>query len=1289
MGIKRQSGFALAIALSLMAFVLLLILSLSSFVAVEQHSAKIAKQQLSARQNALAGLQIAMGELQMRLGPDQRATASADILKVENNPYTLVWHSDATKTWDSTALDWIDNGDSPDFALPLVSVDPAKLGSLISNIGEFDDTQLDNPDSPAIDLMAVTNPSDGTLTSLKGERRPLTGSHGAVSGNYAWVAQAESLKANLKSEHGGTVTTDATGNLVASGHKLALVETSRRLSVFPYANAAGVEMPDGSTPFSSIDPVAADGSLNTAYFDKIEKASSLSDLLSSGILTPATTSGTTAEQLAPYQNHFTLNSKGVLSDAKNGGLRRDLSRGLDDQYFEKLHSVPVFGVDRDGNVTADGINEPVGDQWKFFRDFYNFYRPVDDGLVSDLNDQNIFYGLDDVTTPNPSTRMRFTDVNRHINHIYNSPDGTNSNDRSYNVSYADAVTPLTVHNNQRVRDNGNSDLTITDESWYVYTPELRPVFLRKSIKIGIQTRQTTSADFVDPSDPNVGKYILQFKVYPSMILWNPFNVSIDLDPTNNGSSLSNNPLANGEVIKFQAVSGGIRFPIDITTGGNTESYTFDIRTISPRLRVVGNKAFDELSIPKKIGPGEVIIFGLRDSYLMNLYEWTANNGSTQIKIDDTTLRRASGGLINRNMSNEGWEAGAGLWGSVFHLFPAASGYGVSEDNGLIYESRYLLGGNTPEEVYLEGNATIIIRKSDRTAGAADEYSWSGKISGRDSSNTSPERGYFTALFDSFHQATNSDLIYIDEDVSLGAAAGLTNADSFPFYQIDFRGRTLSDEAGPLNSYGNPAVSAFANVNYLGTMPLGLKGRGYDTWQDVKALYIPERLSINVPLDPFSERDAATGAGYYGSSFDNDGESSSRITLYDIPRHPIVSAGDFKNLVFSWFEDAPPRPIGASWPNATLANLSDTYIKSHEPGNSYAVGAGCDTSYYYNDTLFDAYFFSGVPSEERDNNSTLRNQTFPYGTEFNQDYVDTHKPLANTRLTYYGTPNVDNLRGLANNADKTTDDGFEKAAAHLMIDAPFNINSTSPKAWQAILSSFRSQSVIGVEQDYSSKTNYTGTGSPFVDNFIPSGDDNDLYAGHRRLLDDQLANLSNELIDEIRNRGVAQTLGGFLNRSNDSSNSDEQLMSRIDKAILDAGLNTSQRIAISTQDDAELTPRPNETQDQAHMFAQSLAPETGAGLPGYLKQQDILRPLAPIMTARGDTFTIRSYGESVDPITGAVNGKAWCEAVLQRVPDYIDDTTAAWDLPAPNSNNAKFGRKLKIIHFRWLSEDDIS
>ena len=1263
MGIKRQSGFALAIALSLMAFVLLLILSLSSFVVVEQHSAKIAKQQLSARQNALAGLQIAMGELQMRLGPDQRATASADILKVENNPYTLVWHSDATKTWDSTALDWIDNGDSPDFALPLVSVDPAKLGSLISNIGEFDDTQLDNPDSPAIDLMAVTNPSDGTLTSLKGERRPLIDPNGAVTGNYAWVAQDESLKANLKTEHGGTVTKDANGNVVDSGHKLALVETSRRLSVFPYANAAGVEMPDGSTPFSSIDPVAADGSLNTTYFDKIEKASTLIDLITSEILQPANTTGTTAEKLAPYQNHFTLYSKGVLADSKNGGLRRDLSRGLDDQYFEKLHGVPVFGVDRDDKVIADGINDPVGDQWKFFRDFYNFYRPVDDGLVDDLGDENIQYGLNDSTSVATSTRMRAGEeyVNSEINYMFSRSHGGGDN-----PSYSTAITP-TVLNQQ---PSG-----VNEDSWYLFTPHVRPVVLRKEIRLGLSSKIYTNPK--DPSDPNNGKYILQFKIYPAMVLWNPFNVTIDMAP-----SSSTNPLANTTALKFH-VGGSIDIPIKVNGG---DVYEVSVGSLAPYLVTYSEENFG--SRPREMRPGEVVALGLGDTYTSYLEPWY--NG----KDFD-----AAGNLIANHL-NKGditsVSTGQKLNPKIAPLYPASNSYNVKGENCISFDNiHYRLEGQEQpvydsngdlvsyknpvwEELYFNADDSIEILPTKNST-----YWWQGFVVDRVSDHRP-----------TFHLTENSELTEMDGVTKYSNITGLN--DVTPFMIMHFSGRTLGKQSGyfandsndsTVTSYGNPAFPSFATVNFLGTSTLCVTRQ--NNRADFRALYIGERLTTDEPLDYFLSRDPDTGLSFFGESFDSS-SGASRITLYDIPRHPIVSLGDFKNLSFTWYEDAPARPIGASWPIATLSDLSTTYIRSNNTSGSYDLGAGCDTSYYYNDALFDSYFFSGIPSKERDDDNSLREQTYPYDQAFTQDYIDAQKPLGNTRISYYQAPALNSLRDPTDIVSDTASHGFEKAAAHLMIDAPFNINSTSPEAWQAILSGFRAQSITGANETHDSKESYGGTGSPFVDNFIPSGGDDKLYSGYRRIDDSQIATLSRELTNEIRNRGIAKSLGSFLNRTPESDIDEAKRMSRIDRAIQLAGLNQNQKIATSTTDEKKVHPRPElivQGVDAAHVFAKNLTTETGAGLPGYLKQQDILRPLAPIMTTRGDTFTVRTYGESVDPITGEVNGRAWCEAVLQRVPDYVDDLTDAWEVPANGTINKKFGRRLKVIQFRWLNEEE--
>ena len=1288
---QARSGFALVIALSLMAFVLLLILSITSFVAVEQQSANIAKQQLAAKQNALVGLQIAIGELQRRLGPDQRATASADILDSSNNPYTLVWHSDSTKGWNSATNDWSDSGATADFSLPLLSVDPAKLSTLISSGGKFNESALENP----VGLMAITKPSDGTLTSLKAERRPLTDMNGATIGNYAWIAQDESLKANLKTEHGGYIVTDAADTIIDKNHDMALPETSRRLSVFPYANTAGVRI-SGDFPFGAIEPVMNNGELNIdAYFEKIERAEDLGDLITSGLLDPADKSGSRAEQLAPYHNHFTLHSKGVLADSKNGGLRRDLSRGLDDQYFEKLHKVPVFGVDRYGKATANGTSEPIGDQWKFFRDYYNFYRQVDDGLTSDLGNKNIFYGLNDVTSSNPSTRMRYTNeyVNKFINFIYNANQYPDSNTPAYSTE----ITP-TTHSEYK-------DFDINEDDWHIFSPMLRPVVLRKTIRIGLQTRLITAGDPINSADDelNVGKYALQFKVYPSMVFWNPFNVAIDLDPGD-----SDNPLAIGRVIKFHT-GGNIDVPINI----NGKEHKLNLSLIAPYLTAFSEDGFESESMPKELAPGEILLLGLKDSYFTKI-EKKPYQSQPNVIVEALDGDTVYDGLQKKEFSPPSnkrflrWnssfnEPAFGSQNDIeddeiannlrFHLYPAASTYNVKSENCIIFENTWFNGvkGNVAANIrlpngrlirtniqvsaydepplYLDGTTPIIV-KPNPDQRLSNEYWWQGFVV-EDSGKHNP----------AFHLVPNADLIYLDEEVTYPSASAISSGDPYPFYQIDFRARTLEDEDA--DGYGNPAFPSFANVNFLGSTTLTVQGGAPgDTTGDVKALYIPERLSKSASFDELPPHDSGTGNAFYGESFD---AGVSRIIQYDVPRHPIVSIADFKNITIGWYEDAPPRPVGASWPNATINDLSTPYIRSNRSSGNFGDGAGCDTSYFYNNALFDSFFFSGIPSLERDGDDDARGQTFPFGLKFDQTYIDSGKPLANTRLIYYEDPNVGDFRELTSNADLTTADGFEKTAAHLMIDAPFNINSTSPTAWQAILSGFRGQSINGIDQETRTLQDYEGVGSPFVDHFIPAADDESLYTGHRRLTDNQIADLSEALTREIRDRGISNSLGDFLNRDLNGIG-ENQKMSRIDEAIKATGLNDTQRIANSTTSDEEVTARPD-LDDGAHMFAANLAGETGAGLPGYLKQQDIIRPLAPIMTSRGDTFVIRTYGETVDPVTKKVRGKAMCEAIVQRVPDYVEDSIQAWEIPILGSQNEKFGRRLKIVSFSWLNEND--
>jgi hypothetical protein len=95
---------------------------------------------------------------------------------------------------------------------------------------------------------------------------------------------------------------------------------------------------------------------------------------------------------------------------------------------------------------------------------------------------------------------------------------------------------------------------------------------------------------------------------------------------------------------------------------------------------------------------------------------------------------------------------------------------------------------------------------------------------------------------------------------------------------------------------------------------------------------------------------------------------------------------------------------------------------------------------------------------------------------------------------------------------------------------------------------------------------------------------------------------------------------------------------------------------------------------------------------YLTQADVMTALGPVLFARSDTFIVRAYGETLNPalaVTDAnvVEGRAWCEAVVQRFPAPQDAADQANDARYKNPTGV-FGRQFKIISFRWLNESDL-
>jgi hypothetical protein len=85
----------------------------------------------------------------------------------------------------------------------------------------------------------------------------------------------------------------------------------------------------------------------------------------------------------------------------------------------------------------------------------------------------------------------------------------------------------------------------------------------------------------------------------------------------------------------------------------------------------------------------------------------------------------------------------------------------------------------------------------------------------------------------------------------------------------------------------------------------------------------------------------------------------------------------------------------------------------------------------------------------------------------------------------------------------------------------------------------------------------------------------------------------------------------------------------------------------------------------------------------------MRVLGPVATVRGDTFKIRGYGEARSK-DGAVLATARCEAVVQRLPRYLDpaDPAERPETALESPANRAFGRRFDVVSFRWLSTDEL-
>lgn len=516
----------------------------------------------------------------------------------------------------------------------------------------------------------------------------------------------------------------------------------------------------------------------------------------------------------------------------------------------------------------------------------------------------------------------------------------------------------------------------------------------------------------------------------------------------------------------------------------------------------------------------------------------------------------------------------------------------------------------------------------------------------------------------------------------------------PFFSAMFGMRMASNtniaakgfiQTNPLTSYteyNSTGASSYLGTNHPVNMPFdfsfSLPGDG--------------------PSGSIPEINSADNSGYIISGF-TSGDGLSRSIVAEVPAQPLASLAELQHWDVRHDNPMPPYAfniIGNS--EATPLIPKDSVVNSAASGNG-TQNLQHDDAYCTNHVLFDDWFFSSLAAGKPAQfgaTGTIKG-TFT-------DFIKGTVPLTNRAyrpLAEDGSAAVQTTGG----ADTVYSlqvqpvDSWRKIASRLEVEGMFNVNSTSVAAWRALLGHARNQKIpyygnnasvtVSGTTDYpinrySVAADVEAGKSGFSGGFSKASQ----FMGYRKMDDKMLDELADKIVAQVRLRGPFLSLSEFVNRQL-SGDTNLALAGAVQTALNALGDklygDIEGAVAISNKN---ATSNPKSAAQASYQFNEAANGICIYGLPGWTRQADVLRPLAPILSARDDTFTIRAYGDARDA-SGKVTVTATCEAMVRRTRAYCDPQEAA-DLADPPTSvvNKTFGRRFQIISFRWLAPKEI-
>ena len=1278
---RHRRGFALVVTLSLLVLLTVVAVGLLTMSSSTTRASNSEQTQAAARTNAKIGLMLALSELQKAAGPDQRITAQADIFStisptVSPNPTVptslnapSTGHSRWLGIWDTSAYSpatpttktfvrWLVSSNES----AAVTTPPTAVTNLLTASTAATTTPVATAD---VEIFKGVD-ANGTAVPANSVKVPKVQIRPAASTDpkhyYAYWVEDEGVKADL-----GWKESDASNT--------AERQQAARLSAAP-----GVDYGVFNGPFTSqvVYPITKNPSTTNPWIANIDKALSPADM---PLLMSA--SSNQSNWLKSIRHDVTLGSRGVMCDVKKGGLRRDLSLAFEMDGTAESPSTTNFNT-QNGEFVGNGDSLSAPANLTSSTPSSSIPPPRPKGWPAGVSERFLWRDYNGSGTPFSSSITAgacnvnrwpggtYTRVLRGPNwwalrdyaNLYKRLSGTNGDytlaARSYfpNRSSEGGKALSDYHSGFYEAQTWDAEIGTTDNSppnsirYYYYRPartNYAPVNLGTSVLVSMLAKNVTG------TAPNQTA-TLAIALDPLFYLWNPYNRKISCE--------------NIAVVLGASLPGRVAFDV-VKTDGTKRSYDMALGTLlannganAVNIGAAFSKLIFLIKGPIVLNPGEVVI--------------ASPIASGSVGTGEAVLGYAtdnSSGIIMTKCDNK-------------------SPYGpitVNTSDQVSFSFLALDNGNFGTLLNADGSVNNSPYQQGTMRHEMDTYLPKGTVTPSSLvSNTNllgDQTQHNLQVLWAFNPANFVEDLYVSP---AGASSNTTSStkvrtetvSNLVDTKVIFGAHSMLIKPASPGGLGTPKPhEMFARFN---PAPM-LMQRDYYARCNPNQIYrhVTAPATANVLSDGGINFSGAAKNTFWGLSYSSTGSTS--LPVSNIPSSPLFSLASFADANLSVMCTDPFHAVGNSW-SSPLVSPSSAYGAT---GGSNG-GLGQDYSWLINDALFDRYYLSGMaPAFTIGSGGYAVTPTGSISATLTNFFSANYpSALANPVLRPYLPPGeaaASVVSALAAN------DGHKKMGAYSLIDGAFNVNSTSVSAWTAFLRASRNLAITYAQGGGSD----SASGSPFPGSSSPSApgsgsDPKPQWSGFSRLTDTQISALASSIVVQVKLRGPFMSLSDFINHQMGTVVATKSYTGALQAALdLQAGVGSINAINTASRSAAGGTAPIYTNSSFSSPPTLGTGTKVTTGIPGDITQANLLQSIAPRLSARSDTFRIRSYGEvrSSDGLT--ILSQATCETIVQRVPEYVDSANYPWDEGAAlSATNQKYGRRFRIVQTRWLTPNEL-